>query len=93
MPAGIIGRAADFVKVDAGFADIAKNLLSNVLIVKDLRTALAIRESGTKALLVTLDGEISEPSGAVIGGEGRGVLKRKREIRRLRKSLSKRKSS
>lgn len=91
MPAGIIGRAADFVKVDAGFADIAKNLLSNVLIVKDLRTALAIRESGTKALLVTLDGEISEPSGAVIGGEGRGVLKRKREIREIEEIIEQKK--
>ncbi len=91
VPAGIIGRAADFVKVDAGFADIAKNLLSNVLIVKDLRTALAIRESGTKALLVTLDGEISEPSGAVIGGEGRGVLKRKREIREIEEIVEQKK--
>ncbi|MEK7197777.1 MAG: chromosome segregation protein SMC, partial [Nitrospirota bacterium] len=91
VPAGIIGRAADFVKVDAGFADIAKNLLSNVLIVKDLRTALAIRESGTKALLVTLDGEISEPSGAVIGGEGRGVLKRKREIREIEEIIEQKK--
>ncbi|MBI5204266.1 MAG: chromosome segregation protein SMC [Nitrospirae bacterium] len=91
VPAGIIGRAADFVKVDAGFAGIAKNLLSNVLIVKDLRTALAIRESGTKALLVTLDGEISEPSGAVIGGEGRGVLKRKREIREIEETIEQKK--
>lgn len=91
VPAGIIGRAADFVKVDAGFTDIAKNLLSNVLIVKDLRTALAIRESGTKALLVTLDGEISEPSGAVIGGEGRGVLKRKREIREIEEIVEQKK--
>ena len=91
VPAGIIGRAADFVKVDAGFADIAKNLLYNVLIVKDLRTALAIRESGTKALLVTLDGEISEPSGAVIGGEGRGVLKRKRELREIEEIIEQKK--
>ncbi|MFA5846702.1 MAG: chromosome segregation protein SMC [Thermodesulfovibrionales bacterium] len=91
VPAGIIGRAADFVKVDAGFADIAKNLLSNVLIVKDLRTALAIRESGTKALIVTLDGEISEPSGAVIGGEGRGVLKRKRELREIEEIIEQKK--
>jgi len=83
VPAGIIGRALDFVRVDAEFAGIAKNLLKNIFIVKDLKTALAMRESGNNFLFVTLDGEIVEPSGAVIGGEGRGVLKRKRELREI----------
>ena len=82
-PAGIIGRALDFVKVDAEFAGIAKNLLRNIFIVKDLKTALAMREAGNNYFFVTLDGEIVEPSGAVIGGEGRGVLKRKRELREI----------
>ncbi|MFH1014987.1 MAG: chromosome segregation protein SMC, partial [Nitrospirota bacterium] len=82
-PAGIIGRASDFVKVNAEFEGIAKNLLKNIFIVKDLRTALAMRESGNNYFFVTLDGEIVEPSGAVIGGEGRGVLKRKRELREI----------
>ena len=85
VPAGIIGRAVDFVRVDAEFASIAKNLLRNILIVKDLKTALElIQQSGfNKLFFVTLDGEIVEPSGAVIGGEGRGVLKRKRELREI----------
>ncbi|MBA3061245.1 MAG: chromosome segregation protein SMC, partial [Nitrospirae bacterium] len=83
VPAGIIGRAVDFVRVDAEFAGIAKNLLKNIFIVKDLRTAIALRESGNNYFFVTLDGEIVEPSGAVIGGEGRGVLKRKRELREI----------
>jgi len=82
-PPGIIGKAIDFVKVDAEFTDIAKNLLRNILIVKDLKTALAMRELRSGCLFVTLDGEIVEPSGAVIGGEGRGVLKRKREVREI----------
>ena len=83
VPDGIIGRAVNFVKVDAEFAGIAKNLLRNIFIVKDLKTALAMREAGNSYFFVTLDGEIVEPSGAVIGGEGRGVLKRKRELREI----------
>ncbi|OGW57336.1 MAG: chromosome segregation protein SMC [Nitrospirae bacterium RBG_16_43_8] len=83
VPAGIIGRAVDFVKIDAEFAGVARNLLRNIFIVKDLRTAIALRESGNNYFFVTLNGEIVEPSGAVIGGEGRGVLKRKRELREI----------
>ncbi|MDP1759764.1 MAG: hypothetical protein Q8K77_08210, partial [Thermodesulfovibrionales bacterium] len=45
VPAGIIGRALDFVRVDAEFEGIAKNLLRNIFIVKDLKTALAMREA------------------------------------------------
>ena len=86
VPAGIIGRAVDFVRVDAEFAGIAKNLLRNILIVKDLKTALELHSTFNiqhSTVFVTLDGEIVEPSGAVIGGEGRGVLKRKRELREI----------
>jgi len=82
-PLGTIGRAVDFVKVNTEFSGIAKNLLKNIFIVKDLKTALGMRESGNNHFFVTLDGEIVEPSGAVIGGEGRGVLKRKRELREI----------
>ncbi|MBI1811499.1 MAG: hypothetical protein HYR78_06180, partial [Nitrospirae bacterium] len=86
VPAGIIGRAVDFVKVDAEFAGIAKNLLRNIFIVKDLKTAIELHSTFNiqhSTVFVTLDGEIVEPSGAVIGGEGRGVLKRKRELREI----------
>jgi chromosome segregation protein len=41
---------------------------------------------------VTLDGEVLEPSGIVSGGVERGVLKIKREIRELRKSIEKKQS-
>ncbi|MBI4684285.1 MAG: chromosome segregation protein SMC [Nitrospirae bacterium] len=93
IPEGIIGRAIDFVKVDNEFSDIAKNLLKSILIVKDLKTALLIRASGNRQLFVTLDGDIVESSGAVIGGEGKGVLRRKREIREIEGSIGKNKDS
>jgi len=89
----IIGRAIDFVKVDTEFTGIAKNLLKDILIVKDLRTAFTLRESGNRSFFVTPDGEIVEPSGAVIGGEGRGVLRRKREIREIEETIGQKKDS
>jgi len=93
VPHNVIGRAIDFVKVNTEFADIANNLLRNIFIVKNLKTALSLRESGHKHFFVTLDGEIVEPSGAVIGGEGKGVLKRKREMREIEETISNKKTS
>ena len=94
VPAGIIGRAIDFVKAEPEFEVIAKNLLKNIFIVKDLKTAIELQSSVVSrqpSVFVTLDGEITEPSGAVIGGEGRGVLKRKREIREIEKIIEQKK--
>ncbi len=96
VPEGVIGRAIDFVKVDAAFEDIARNLLKNILIVKDLKTALELHSTFNiqhSTVFVTLDGEIVEPSGAVIGGEGRGVLRRKRELREIEEIIGQKKNS
>jgi len=93
LPSDIIGRAIDFVKVDEAFEGIAKNLLKNIFIVKDLKTALGMRGSGNNHFFVTLDGEIVEPSGAVTGGEGRGVLKRKRELREIEELIGRKTDS
>ncbi len=93
VPDGIIGRAIDFVKADPSYTDIAKSLLKNILIVRDIKTALSMRGPDGAHLFVTLDGEIVEPSGVVIGGEGKGVLKRKREIRELEELAEQKKKS
>ncbi|MCE5195203.1 MAG: chromosome segregation protein SMC [Nitrospiraceae bacterium] len=90
-PDDVIGRAIDFVKVESKYNDIAKNLLRNIFIVKDIKTAFKIRRKNSKALFVTLEGEIVEPSGAVIGGEGKGLLKRKRDIREIEDAVQKKK--
>lgn len=93
IPEGAIGRALDFIKVEQDFSGIAKNLLGNVFITKDLDTAIKISGSGNRSIFVTLDGDIVEPSGAVIGGEGKGVLKRKREIREIEEIIRKKRSA
>lgn len=87
-----VGRADALVRFHPGyesFSPVIKGLLSRVIVVKDLSAALSLfaeaglNDEDTAPTIVTLDGETVEPSGAVIVGEGKGILKRKREIREL----------
>ena len=82
-PEDVMGKALDFVRTKEEFLNIAQNILANVFIVKDIRTGLRLISSGHRSLYVTREGEVIEPSGAVIAGEIKGVFKRKREIREI----------
>jgi chromosome segregation protein len=86
-PGQIIGRALDFVKVKEGYERLAENLLGGIVIVKDISDALAMREKDTSYSFVTVDGEVIEPSGAVIVGGEKGIFRRKREIRELQEAI------
>ncbi|HMK49651.1 MAG TPA: hypothetical protein VK435_06335, partial [Thermodesulfovibrionales bacterium] len=90
---GIICRALDVVKASNEFEGIARSLLENIFIVKDLKTALSLINAGNHLLFVTLDGDVIEPSGAVIAGEIKGVLKRKKEIRELESEIETKRSA
>jgi chromosome segregation protein len=87
VPEGVLGKAVDFIQVKEDFSEVVKSLFENILIVRDLKTALDLLSSGHMASFVTLDGDVVEPSGAVIAGEIKGVFKRKREIRELESSV------
>jgi chromosome segregation protein len=91
VPKEVIGRASDFVKTPEEFSGVAKALLENILIIRDLTEALNLVEAGKKSFYVTLDGEVIEPSGAVIGGEVKGIFKKKREIRELERLVEQKK--
>jgi chromosome segregation protein len=88
---GVVGRAGDLVRFHSeaeGFSTVLKGILDNILIVRDLPAAFALLSGRAAAefdhlTFVTLDGETVEPTGAVSVGEGKGILKRKREIREL----------
>jgi chromosome segregation protein len=82
-PEGTKGKAIDFVKTKEEFLDVANNILANVFIVNDIGTGLRLISSGHRSCYVTREGEVIEPSGAVIAGEIKGVFKRKREIREI----------
>jgi chromosome segregation protein len=83
IPEGVLGRSLDFVRTKEEFSAVAERLLKNVFVVKDVKTAFDLISTGCRSICVTLDGEVIEPSGAVIAGEVKGIFKRKREIREL----------
>jgi chromosome segregation protein len=95
----ILGKASDLVRIHSegsGIATVLKGLLNNVLVVKDLPAAFSLLSGPAatgrgRSTFVTLDGETVEPTGAVSVGEGKGILKRKREIRELDTLIEKKK--
>ena len=81
----------DLVAYDPAYSDIARSLLSDVVVVENLEAARAVVSQRsptdtTSGRLVTLQGEIVEFSGLMVGGtaEGGGLLASKREIRELK---------
>jgi chromosome segregation protein len=91
LPEGAIAKAADLVKAGDEYREMVGRLLGNVIVVKDIEAALAIRGEGIT--VVTLEGETVEPSGAVIAGQSRGILALKRQIRELEEEIEKRKAA
>ena len=89
--AGILGNAVDLVDFDARVDAAMQQLLNRVWVAEDLgagRAALDRLGQGPRPTVVTLDGEIIRPGGAVTGGQesNRGddaLLARERELREL----------
>lgn len=84
---GFVGLASDLVETDEEFAPLARHLLGNTVVLKDVASAVAYLATGRKETCVTLDGEILDAFGGVKGGAlegaGVGVLHKKREIKEL----------
>lgn len=87
IPDGSLGSASRFVKTEEKFSQVVKALLGNIFIVRDLKAAFDLIASGHTETFVTLDGEVVEPTGAVIAGKIKGVFRRKREIRELTEAM------
>ncbi|MBM4146186.1 MAG: chromosome segregation protein SMC [Nitrospira sp.] len=87
IPEGCLGRAIDFIHAKEEFSQVVKTLFENIFIVKDLKTALHLTSTGHRVFFVTPDGDVVEPTGAVIAGEVKGVFRRKREIRELESAI------
>ncbi|MDX1777831.1 MAG: chromosome segregation protein SMC, partial [Thermodesulfobacteriota bacterium] len=81
------------VSAENEYRPIVDSLLGDVLLVDTFDTALKIWNSnGHKYTLVTLDGEIIDPTGIITGGRKNGsssqILSKRREIRELQDKLS-----
>ena len=90
---GVIAVAADEANCDEIFAPLVRSLLEDVVIVADLAVAREVAAMGSQGLtLVTLEGEVLRPDGALTGGalEGPaiGALQKKREIAELSSEIA-----
>lgn len=87
VPDGAKSWAMDRVKSDSKVASVVENLLSKVLIVEDLATALEMRKDLPGVTLVTMRGDVCTSGGLVSGGASSGsqssVLERQNEVRAL----------
>lgn len=89
---GIIGEATSLVRCRDGYQKVIEALLGNTVIVSDLSTALNLWSlNGVQKTLVTLEGDVIDPSGTVSGGSpstnGGGILRKKRETKELAEEI------
>ncbi len=86
---GVVGPLVDFVKIKPDCEKVGQYLFSETYLVENLNRALQIwNNNGHRKTLVTLEGEVLDPSGVVSGGSKEGgtqnILEKKREIKELR---------
>lgn len=98
---GVLGLGNQLIKFDKKYAPAIDSLLAKVLVTQDIDSAIAASKSVMGwSKIVTLDGEIVYPSGAMTGGNASNktvnILGRKQEIDALQadvRSLEDRSSS
>lgn len=89
---GVIGIASDLVKYDKKYEQIIFNLLGRTVVVNDMDTAINLaRQNSYSFKIVTLKGDIINPSGSITGGSVANktvsILGREKEIKLLEKEL------
>ena len=89
---GVIGIASDLVKFDKKYEGIILNLLGRTVIVEDIENAVSLaKQNDYKFKIVTLKGDVINPSGAITGGsvapKTTSILGRGKEIKTLEKEL------
>ena len=89
---GFVAACLDVVRFEPSYERVARFLLGDAIIVRDLPSALELwQEGGGRRTLVTLDGEVLDPAGVVTGGplegEGHGALQRRREVQELEETV------
>ena len=90
---GVIGIASDLIKYDKKYQDIILNLLGRTVIVENMDSAIALAKANNYSFrIVTLAGDVINPSGAISGGSVAqktvNILGRSREIEELKEKLA-----
>ena len=89
---GIVGVASDLVIYGKKYEQIILNLLGRTVVVDNMQNAINIaKENGHSFRIVTLEGDIINPSGAITGGSVAkktvNILGRSKEIEELKKEI------
>ncbi|MBR3002140.1 MAG: chromosome segregation protein SMC [Clostridia bacterium] len=95
---GVIGIASDLIKYEKKYEQIILNLLGRTVIVENMDTAIKVAKNNSYTFrIITLDGDLINPSGAITGGSVAkktvNILGRGREIENLEKELKKEKEN
>ena len=91
---GVVGIASDLVKYSKKYEQIILNLLGRTVIVDNMDTAIKVaKQNGYSFRIVTLEGDLINPSGAITGGSVAkktvNILGRGKEIEKLEKEIKK----
>ena len=94
--AGVVGIASDLISCDKKYEQIILNLLGRTVIVDNMQNAINLaKENNYSFRIITIDGDIINPSGAITGGSVTkktvNILGRSREIESLEKEIKKQK--
>jgi len=89
---GVFGIAANLIKYDKKYEGVIQNLLGRTIIVKDMDTAIILaRQNSYGFKIVTIKGDIINPSGAISGGsvtqKTTSIIGRTKQIKELEKEI------
>lgn len=88
---GVIGMADELVQIDEKYRNVAKSMLGRIVVVDHVDNAVKIaRKFDYGIRMVTLEGELLVPGGAISGGafkNSSNLLGRRREIGELEKHV------
>ena len=89
---GVLGIASDLIKFSKKYEQIILNLLGRTVIVDNMDTAIKVAKNNSYSFkIITLEGDIINPSGAITGGsvikKTANLLGRGRKIENLQKEI------
>ncbi|MBO5209513.1 MAG: chromosome segregation protein SMC [Lachnospiraceae bacterium] len=88
---GVIGMADELVKIDKKYKNVAKAMLGRIMVVDNVDNAVKIaRKFDYGIRMVTIEGELLVPGGAISGGafkNNSNLLGRRREMEELEKKV------
>ena len=90
---GVIGMADELVEIDQKYKNVAKAMLGRIMVVDHVDHAVKIaRKFDYTVRMVTLEGELLVPGGAISGGtfkNNSNLLGRRRELSQLKENVEK----